>query len=294
MGDVAFVDTHIHFWERPHPVLKWSWLEPDFVHPLLSDIDQLKKLSSYSADHFASETKDSNVTKAVHIQAAIGTEDFVEETKWLSKMAEEKGWPTAIVGEARLQNARVESTIERHAEFPQFRGVRDFAEGDYLIDPNFHRGYALLEKYGLVYSLDVHWENMHKAAVLAKKYENIPLIIDHAGFPLDRTAEYFHHWRKGMAEFASIDHVYVKISGLGMGDKIYGRNWTIDTIRPWVESCIEIFGIERSFFGTNWPVDKMYSTYSELISAYRQLISDYSHDEQVALFSGNAERAYRI
>ena len=184
--------------------------------------------------------------------------------------------------------------IERHTEYPLFRGLRDFGEGDYLSDPAFHRGYALLAKYNLVFDMDVHYENMHKAAALAAKNPDIPLIIDHAGFPLDRTAEYFYHWRKGMVQFADMDHVVIKISGLGMGDQIYGRNWTLETIRPWVETCIEIFGTDRSFFGTNWPVDKMYSTYGELINAYRELISGYSEAEKQALFSGNAERVYRI
>ena len=55
-----------------------------------------------------------------------------------------------------------------------------------------------------------------------------------------------------------------------------------------------MFGVERRFFGTNWPVDKDYSTYPELIDAYRELISGYSESEQTALFSGNAEKAYRI
>lgn len=294
MSDVPFIDTHVHFWKRPHPILKWYWLEPDFIHPLLGDTQLLKEMKVFTANEFAEEAEGSNVSKIVHIQAAIGTEDPVEETKWLNGMADIKGWPTAIIGDAHLQHADVEKTIERQTHYPRFRGLRDFGEGDYLTDPNFHRGYALLEKYNLVFDMDVHWENMHKAADLAKKQPNITLIIDHAGLPLDRTAEYFYYWRKGMAEFKTLDHVYVKISGLGMGDRIYGREWTLDTIRPWVETCIDIFGVARSFFGTNWPVDKMYSTYAELIGAYRELISGFSHEEKVALCSGNAERVYRI
>lgn len=294
MADIPFVDTHVHFWERPHPVLKWVWLEPDFIHPQLGDTVFLKELTTYAADEFAEDIDGSNVSKAVHVQAAIGTEDPVEETKWLSEMAERTGWPTAIVGDARLQGSDVEGVIEQHVEYPRFRGLRDFGEGDYLIDPAFHRGYALLEKYDLAYDMDVIWENMGKAADLARAYPNVTLIIDHAGFPQDRTAEYFANWRRGMTEFSDLEHVYVKISGLGMGDQMCGRDWTVETIKPWVEACIEIFGTERSFFGTNWPVDKMYSTYQELIDAYRELMDDYSESEQAALFHANAERVYRI
>ena len=263
MSDISFVDTHVHFWERPHPTLTWVWLEDDFIHPQLGDTVLLKSMKQYAIDEFRAEAEDCGVTKAVHIQAAIGSEDPVEETKWLQQMVDRTGYPLAIVGDARMQSPDVEATIERHVEHANFRGLRDFAQGDYLVDPDFHRGYALLEKYDLVYDLDVFWESMHKAAAMARKFPNIILVVDHAGFPQARTVEYFYSWQKGIAEFRGLDNVYMKISGLGMGEHMAGRRWTMDTIRPWVESCLEVFGVEQSFFGTNWPVDKDYSTYGE-------------------------------
>jgi predicted TIM-barrel fold metal-dependent hydrolase len=70
--------------------------------------------------------------------------------------------------------------------------------------------------------------------------------------------------------------------------------WTVESIRPWVLTCIELFGVERSFFGTNWPVDRLYSSYPDVLDAYQEIIKDFSEDEQVALFSANAERIFRI
>ena len=97
-----------------------------------------------------------------------------------------------------------------------------------------------------------------------------------------------------MKHFIGVENAFIKISGLGMGDQMAERNWTLETIKPWVESCIEIFGVDNSFFGTNWPVDGMYSSYGEVISAYKKLISGCSETEQIKLFSGNAEKVYRI
>lgn len=120
------------------------------------------------------------------------------------------------------------------------------------------------------------------------------MIVEHAGFPTTRTAEYFHAWRAAMKAFAPLNNVFVKVSGLGMGDRAFGRDWTIDTLRPWVEASIEIFGVERSFFGTNFPVDRMFSTYGDLVSAYRTLLAGFGHEDCHALLHGNAERVYRI
>ena len=294
MSKHDFVDTHVHFWDRPHPTLEWVWLADDFIHPQLGDTVLLKEMRRYVAEEYLEDIAGSNVTKAVHVQAAIGSADPVEETRWLQDMADKTGWPHGIVGDARMQQPDVEKTIERHAEYANFRGLRDFAQGDYLVDPDFHRGYALLEKYNLVYDLDVLWEDMGKAADLARKYPNIIMVVDHAGFPQERTEEYFEKWKSGMASFKGVDNAVIKISGLGMGDQMAGGNWTIDSLRPYVLGCIEAFGVERSFFGTNWPVDKMYSTYAELAAAYREIIADFSDDEQQALLSKNAEKYYRI
>jgi predicted TIM-barrel fold metal-dependent hydrolase len=82
----------------------------------------------------------------------------------------------------------------------------------------------------------------------------------------------------------------MKISGLGMCD----NRWTLDSLRPWILSCIEIFGVSRVMFGSNWPVDRMYSSYPDIVSAYRTIVGDFTAAEQLAMLSGNAERLFRI
>lgn len=93
-----------------------------------------------------------------------------------------------------------------------------------------------------------------------------------------------------MKELARVKNVYMKISGLGM----YDRRWTIETLRPWVLECIESFGTSRVVFGTNWPVDRMFSSYPDLINAYASIIAGFSAGEQRAMFCGNAEGLFRI
>lgn len=82
----------------------------------------------------------------------------------------------------------------------------------------------------------------------------------------------------------------MKISGLGMAD----HEWTVDSLRPWVMACIEAFGVERCVFGTNWPVDRMYSSYGDVLDAYAEIIADLSASEQQALFTENAKRIFRV
>lgn len=85
-------------------------------------------------------------------------------------------------------------------------------------------------------------------------------------------------------------NIVCKVSGLGMCDNAR----TVDSFRPWVVSCIEAFGTDRTFFGTNWPVDRLYSSYGDVVDVYAEIIADFSPTVQEALFSKNAERIFRI
>lgn len=290
MADLALVDTHVHFWDLGHEKLEYVWLAPDAVHPILGNIDAIK-FPVFDGAAYGREVEGSGVVKAVHVQAAIGSEDPVEETRWLQEQHDATGWPSAIVADVRMQADDVSEQLDRHADAsPLLRGFRDFAEGDYLVDPAFARAYALLGERGLSYDLDCFWENMHKARDLARKHPETTLILGHAGFPLERTDEYFANWKRGISTLAEAESAVCKISGLGMGDP----SWTVESIRPWFEHCVEAFGVERCFLGTNWPVDKLFSDYGTVVDAYAEIVAQYSPDEQVALFSANAERNYRI
>lgn len=64
--------------------------------------------------------------------------------------------------------------------------------------------------------------------------------------------------------------------------------------RPYVETCIELFGAERCMFESNYPVDKMGIGYAALWNAFKRIAAGTSHEEKRALFGGTAARAYRL
>lgn len=289
MDRPPFVDTHIHLFDMTHPQLVWSWLEPGVEHPNLGDIDAIKS-QKYVLESFLAESRHANVTKAVHVQAAIGSPDPVTETAWLQEAADRTGFTLGIVADATLKSPDVAAVLERHCEHAAMRGIRDFSDGDYLVDPAFHRGYGLLQRHGLSYDLDAQWEDMPKARDLARAFPETTLVLDHTGFPQRRDDEYFAEWRTGMRALAEADNTVCKISGLGMKDMA----WTVESLRPWVLASIEAFGVQRCLFGTNWPVDRLSSSYPDVLDAYAEIIGDLSPDEQTALRTGNAERVYRL
>ena len=130
---------------------------------------------------------------------------------------------------------------------------------------------------------------MQDAAVLVESCPDVVYCVDHAGFPHRRDRDYFLSWRSAMASLARVDNTIVKVSGLGMGD----HRWTVESMRDWVLTCIDLWGVQRVVFGSNWPCDRMYSSYDDVWNAYEHIVQGFAEDERLALFRGNADRIFR-
>ena len=93
-----------------------------------------------------------------------------------------------------------------------------------------------------------------------------------------------------MRRLAERPNVWVKVSGLPMTD----WRWTVESLRPLVLETVEIFGATRAMFGSNFPVDGLYSDYDTLVDAYRSITACFTPAERRALFHDNAQRFYRL
>lgn len=289
MAELAFVDTHFHLHDMKHPTLRYAWLEPDAVHGFLPDTDPLKA-QRYRIKDYLAEIRFANVSKAIHVQAAVNTPDPVDETEWLQGFADETGFPQGIVAECHLAQPDAGLVLDRHLAYANVRGIRNFGEGRYLVDPAWRRGFAELAPRGLVSCIDTRVELAADLLDLARAFPTTAICVDHCAIPMARDPASFRQWRAAMEEMAKAPNVAMKISGLGMRDP----QWTVGSIRPYVLGSIDVFGVDRVVFGTNWPVDRMFSSYPDVINAYADIISSFSREEQIKMFSGNAERMFRI
>ena len=106
-----------------------------------------------------------------------------------------------------------------------------------------------------------------------------------------------------MLALASLPNVAVKLGGLAMhvgGFDFHLRPRPLSSAemaevwRPYIETCIEAFGVRRCMFESNFPVDKGMCSYPVLWNAFKRLASGASMAERTALFSGTAMRVYRL
>jgi predicted TIM-barrel fold metal-dependent hydrolase len=283
---IPFVDTHHHLWELDRLPYAWLQVEDPDESAVLGDYRMIR--TDWGPERMFREFHGQNVAKTVHVEAAMSGPDPVAETGWLDGVARVHGCPTALVVYCDLRAEDVEAVLDRHLAASRLvRGVRMRANGD-PGDPAFRRGFAALASRGLDYDLDV----VEIGRDLARRHPDTQIVLGHAGAPYVRTPEAFEAWSKAIARLAEPENVACKVSGLGMGD----HHWTIESIRPWVLRCIEAFGVERTMFGTNWPVDLLYAPYTEQVDAYRTILAGegFSQADQHRLLHGNAERIYRI
>ena len=293
------VDPHFHMWNLEEHSYPWLTQKPAPIQ-VAGPVEAIAH--NYLIEDYLADAQPQGVVKAVHIDAGWDYADPVGETAWIQSVADRTGFPNGIVVRAELDKPDVEKVLEAHTAYPSVRGVRHILNwhpdptktyiqrNDLLTDAAWLRGYALLVKYGLSFDLQIYPAQMADAARLAGGFPDIPLILNHAGMPVDKDAEGLAQWRQGMRLLAEQPNVTVKISGLGMLD----WHWTEASIRPFVLESIDIFGTERSMFASNFPVDRLYSSYATLYDAFRSIVSDFSEPDQRKLFHDNAMRVYRI
>jgi predicted TIM-barrel fold metal-dependent hydrolase len=240
------------------------------------------------------------VQKSIAIEG--GSTDPLAETQWLQDLGDTEGYPTAIVPYANLADPDIANRLDAFLQYPRVRGIRHIIawhedakvsyvpRADYMTDSQWLKGFSLLAPRGLSFDLQIYPSQLADAARLATRFETTRVILNHAGMPLDRDFAGLAAWREGIALLSACPNVYIKISGLGMTD----WKWTPDTISPFIHHILDAFGPERSMFGSNFPVDKLYSSYGTLYSAYDDLTWGLSASQREAVFHETAEKAYRL
>lgn len=281
-------DAHVHLWDLD--ALRYPWLTDEY-NPNFPGGPYRQICKNHLIPDLRAAAEGLHLTKFVHIAAAIGHPDPVDETAFIEKHAAANRIPLAIIANVNLRSSEVPAQLGRHSAFPSFRGMRALSFGqDLWEDSAVMRSLDHLETADVVYEMDVRFPHYASAARAAQRHSNLRVIIDHAGMPTARTSDHFYAWRNGMNALASSPNVACKISGLG----VYDHDWTTDSLRPWVEAIIELFGPERTMFASDWPVGSLHSSYHALFTAYGAITAHFSTEDRSRLFARTADAWYRI
>lgn len=293
----SIVDAHHHLWDLS--ACRYPWLMARGVKRFFGDPTPIQK--DYLVEDLRRDARDFDLVASVHIQVGVEVGDELGETRWLESVATRDNLPSAIVAFCELDGPDAETQLSAQLAHQHVRGVRqiigrsdeeDAATGSgQLIDkPRWRENFQRLGELGLSFDLQLTPGQVPRVAEVIARTPGTAVALCHCGSPWDQSRAGLESWQAGIRLLASLPNVSCKISGLGMFD----HDWTVDSIRPIVETCIESFGCERSMFGSNFPVDKLHASYEKTWRAFEQIVSGLDQSEQAKLFGGTARAFYSI
>jgi predicted TIM-barrel fold metal-dependent hydrolase len=292
------IDPHHHLWDLS--MGKHPWLSPS--DPTVQAIDGLAEIAhDCLVDDYVRDSSGQNVVASVHIEA-LWAGDPVGETRWLETLDKSKGVALRYVAGASLGKPGADAIIAEQASFDRVTGVRGIlswhpdpkkcfvTDPELGRNPRWRRDVALLEKHGLSLELMMYPYQAQIVREIAESQPGLQIIINHCGSPIDRDPEGMQRWRDGLKLISACPNLAIKISNPGA----YDPPWTLESVRPVAMHCIDCFGVDRSMFGTDYPVSKIHMNFNQIYGIFKTIASVLTPEEQAKLFHHNAKRYYRL
>jgi predicted TIM-barrel fold metal-dependent hydrolase len=296
MKSVSTIDAHHHIWR----LNDLPWLSGPQAPRIFGPYKPICR--DYSIDEFRSDMAGCDIVKSVYVQTNWPAGKGYDEARWVQSVSDATGWPHANVAHADLADPDVGSLIKRLAQLPATRGIRQqlhwhensqyrFApRPDVMNDVDWRRGLAMLADHGLLFELQIFTDQMANGARLARSFPDIIFVLEHAGMLEDMTPRGWQLWREGMMALAECPNVNVKLSGLGT----FVHACRAEVMGPIVRAAVTMFGADRCFYGSNFPIEKLWTDYDTLYRTFRNTIAHLNESEQVAILHDTAARLYRV
>jgi len=290
------IDAHHHIWRRRD----LPWLDGPMQPRIFGPYEGIRR--DYPISEFLADIAGTGITRSVYVQANWAKDRFEDEVAFVQHAADETGFPQGIVGYADFLVDDVRPQLDRLTKYRGMRGLRmqlqwhenpqyRFAAGpDIARNPVFQRNVGRLADYGWTFDLQVFSGQMEGAAELAASAPKVTFILQHAGMLEDLSPDGWARWRSGMRRLAAQPNIVSKLSALGT----FIHKNDPDHIAAIVGATLEIFGPTRCLFGSNFPVEKLWTGYADLIAAYRGAIEPLGDDVARAAFHDTAARIYRL
>ncbi len=280
------VDAHHHIWRRA----ELAWLNGPMLPRIFGPYEPLQR--DFLAQEYIAEATKAGIGQSVYVQANWPLDRSLDEVRWVQSVHDTTGWPHAIVGSADLFDPNAFETLQAQADAsPLMRGTRlqlhwheneqyRYASApDRMHDPVFRENIARLGDLGWVFELQVFAAQMHDASRLVADHPGVQFVLIHAGMPegdLDA-------WRAALEPLAEHANLAVKLSGQGT----FVHRVDPDLIGLVARTTLELFGAGRCMFGSNFPIESLWTNLPALVEAWRDVLPQEALEH-------TARRIYRL
>lgn len=272
------IDAHQHFWQLERGDYGWLNAELSEIYRDFLPADILPLLNQNSVD------------KTVLVQAA----PTIVETEFLLELAEQHDFIAGVVGWVDMAAPSAASDIRRLAASPWLKSIRpmiqDIADDDWMLKPELTPAFEALLEQQLCFDALVLPQHLKNLLILAKRYPQLPMVIDHGAKPEIRSA-IIHSWARDIAVFAAETNNSCKLSGLLTEA---GDNTSLEIIRPYMQHLLDSFGPQRLLWGSDWPVLNLASDYLQWLTHVEQFLSPLTEAQKSQVLGRNAINFYKL
>ena len=276
------LDTHQHLIYRSEADYPWT-----------KGIPQLEE-GDFAVEDYRRLSKE-KVEGTIFMEAAVSDDKFEHETRFVSGLAKDPDNNIrGIIASIRPEtNEGFGSWLEEGSSL----GVVGYRRILHVVDDGmsqtdiFRENVRKIGSAGKVFDMCFLSRQLTFAHELATACANTFMVLDHCGVP-DIAGNDIEEWKPKMAKLAELDNVACKLSGI-LAYCPPGKS-TYETIRPYVDHVLEVFGPSRVVWGSDWPVVDMANGLSDWLDVTDQILAGLSSDEADLIAKNNAERIYKL
>ncbi|MER6827834.1 amidohydrolase family protein [Streptosporangium sp. NPDC000563] len=293
----GIVDAHHHIWRAAD----LPWLQGEMIPRIFGPYESIRR--DYPVSEYVEEATGCGITSSVYVQANWSLDRCLDEVRWLRDTHAETGWPMAVIGSADLFDEGAADVMRRQAALtPLMRGTRlqlhwherpefRFASApDRMKDPVFRRNIASLADLGWLFELQVFTDQMADAASFVDDFPDVTFVLVHAGMLEESGASRVAEWKRGLRLLAERPNVVVKLTGQGTFVHRVDRS----LIEMVADTCLEAFGSHRCMWGSNFPIEKIWTDLPTLVSTWQEVLARRSPQTVQNVFAATARRVYRL
>lgn len=274
------IDTHLHLWDLQQ--FPYSWC---------AGIPALNR--SFLISDYLAAIQGTGIEKALFMECDVDEPHSLAEAQHIESLSATHPLIAGLVAATRPERADFPAQLEALLSLKKLRGLRrvlhvvpDATSQSSLFVENLRR----LAAHRLTFDLCVQARQLPLALALIRQCPDVQFVLDHCGGP-DLAGKAFQPWQNDLRALTELPNVACKISGIMAHTQ---PGWTTEDLRPWVETCLDLFGWDRVLWGGDWPVCLLGGSLKRWADTTDELLAGASPEEQDKLLYKNAEKIYHL
>jgi len=275
------IDTHLHVLLPEH-----------FDYPWTQTFEPLQ--GHFGLDDYRREAEACGISGSIFMEVDVAPEDSAAEAKHFCALAEDPASGiSGVIASGRPEQDNFEAHLDdiAHAKLKGIRRVLHVVPDEVSQGSTFRQNVAILGARGLTFDLCARQDQLVLMTGLADACPDTQFILDHCGTPNIAGGD-IDTWHKAITPLAERANVAIKISGIPTYCPPGRAN--ADTLRPWVENTLALFGWDRCVFGGDWPVCTLNGTFASWCEALDEILAHESPENLQKLYADNAKRIYGV